>query len=74
MAQYGTYTDGTYIYRDGVRSGDYVIDVALTATGFSGSENTDWKNLYQKNNKKLFTAASSKYASSSEYINTSYVR
>ena len=71
--QYGTYTDGTSIYRDGVRSGEYVIDIALTVTGFLGSENTDWKNLYKINNKILFTAASSKLASSSELVSTSYI-
>lgn len=73
MAQYGTYTDGTYIYRDGVRSGEYVIDVALTSSGFSGTENTDWKNLHKINNKIVFTAASSKLASSSEVISKSYI-
>ena len=71
--QYGTYTDGTYIYRDGVRSGEYVIDVALTATGFTGSENTDWKNLHKINNKILFLASSSKLASSSELISAEYI-
>jgi len=73
MAQYGTYTDGTYIYRDGVRSGEYVIDVVLTSSGFSGTENTDWKNLHKINNKIVFTAASSKLASSSEVISKSYI-
>jgi hypothetical protein len=71
--QYGTYTDGTYIYRDGVRSGEYVIDVALTSTAFSGVENTDWKNLHKINNKILFLASSSKLASSSELVSTSYI-
>lgn len=71
--QYGTYTDGTYIYRDGVRDTEYVIDVALTATGFSGDEYTDWKNLKKINNKILFAASSSKLASSSELVSTEYI-
>lgn len=48
MAQYIEYTDGTDTYRDGVRDGAYVIDVELTATGFDGEEDTDWKNLEEK--------------------------
>lgn len=53
MAQYNTYTDGTNDYRDGVRDGAYVIDKALTETGFAGTESTDegitgdWVNLKQ---------------------------
>lgn len=73
MAQYGNYTDGTYYYRDGVRAGEYVIDVALTSSAFSGVENTDWKNLHKINNKIIFTAASSEPASSSKLISTSYI-
>ena len=42
---YTYYTDGTIIYRKGVRSGTFVIDKALTSTGFRGIENTDWTNL-----------------------------
>jgi hypothetical protein len=51
MEQYRLYTDGTYIYRDGVRSGKFVIDKELTPLGFSGSESIDegvsgdWMNL-----------------------------
>ncbi len=44
--QYVTYTDGSAKYRDGVRDGKYVIDKALTATGFAGTENIDWENIY----------------------------
>jgi len=29
-------------FRDGVRGGEYVVDKALTATGFSGTQGTDW--------------------------------
>lgn len=43
--QYQIYTDGTTTYRDGVRDGKYVIDKALTATGFSGTEGIDWENV-----------------------------
>lgn len=46
MAQYQIYTDGTTTMRDGIRENDgqaqYVIDVAVTATGFDGEEDTDW--------------------------------
>ena len=73
MAQYGTYTDGTYYYRDGVRAGEYVIDVALTSVAFSGVEDTDWKNLHKINNKILFLASSPELASSSELISTEYI-
>lgn len=75
MAQYGTYTDGTFNYRDGVRNGEYVIDVALTPLGFDpgGVENTDWKNLFNLNNKKEFKASSSLKISSSTKINTRYI-
>jgi len=45
MAQYRTYTDGSETYRIGVRDASFVFDQALTATGFAGSENTDWDNL-----------------------------
>lgn len=33
-------------YRTGIRSDQYVIDKELTATGFSGDENTDWENVF----------------------------
>jgi hypothetical protein len=39
-----TYTDGVDTFRDGERGGNYVIDKALTPTGFAGAENTDWIN------------------------------
>ena len=32
-------------WRDGVRDGAYVRDIVLTATGFSGVENTDWEEV-----------------------------
>jgi hypothetical protein len=31
------------LWRQGIRDGYIVLDVALTATGFEGAENTDWK-------------------------------
>lgn len=44
-------TEGTLIFeKDGtsfrqtIRNGIFCIDIALTPTGFSGSEGTDWKN------------------------------
>jgi hypothetical protein len=43
---YIEYTDGTAIYRKGVRTGAFVIDKALTATGFNGIEGVDWENIY----------------------------
>jgi len=43
--QYQVYTDGVDTYRDGVRAGAYVIDHALTATGFAGTEGVDWENI-----------------------------
>ena len=54
MAQYKTfiegttrtYTDGSVTFRNHVRSGVYHIDQTLTATGFSGSEDTDWESLH----------------------------
>jgi uncharacterized protein (TIGR02145 family) len=42
---YVIYTDGTSIFRKGVRDHALVIDKAITATGFSGVEDTDWVNL-----------------------------
>lgn len=51
MEQYRLYTDGSYVYRDGVRNGKFVIDKELRGLGFSGSESTDegatgdWMNL-----------------------------
>ena len=43
-SQYFIFTDGTNTVRRGVRDGHDVYDVALTATGFDGIEDTDWKN------------------------------
>jgi hypothetical protein len=45
MAQYRELTDGTGVYRIGVRDEGFVIDVETTATGFDGDENTDWEEL-----------------------------
>jgi hypothetical protein len=43
MAQYHVYKLGTNKFRDGIRGGYKVRDIVLTATGFNGAENTDWK-------------------------------
>ena len=43
--QYRYFTDGTDYFREGVRSGKFVLDKTLTSTGWSGAENTDWENL-----------------------------
>jgi hypothetical protein len=40
-----TLTDGTSTFRVQVRSTDLCFDQAITASGFSGVENTDWVNL-----------------------------
>lgn len=44
--QYIYYTDGSTIWRKGVRNSEYVIDKTLTGTGFNGIENTDWENVW----------------------------
>lgn len=41
--QYITFVGSTI--RIGVRSGDLVFDKTITATGFAGSEDTDWENI-----------------------------
>ncbi len=46
-AQYREYSDGSTEYRSGVRAGIYVLDKALTPTGFDGAEGTDWENIEQ---------------------------
>ena len=38
---------GLGYFRDGVRDAAYVLDETLTATGFSGVEGIDWKNIYK---------------------------
>jgi hypothetical protein len=43
---YVTFTDGVTTYRKGVRSGSFVIDLALTGTGFTGTQGIDWENIY----------------------------
>ena len=48
--QYQTYTDGIDTFRDGVRDGNYVVDVAIntkTAADFLGVEGIDWENIEQ---------------------------
>ena len=43
--QYDYYSDGTAIWRKGIRGGAYCIDKALTPMGFDGVENVDWVNV-----------------------------
>lgn len=43
MSQYAVYKKGSDKFRNGIRGGYYVTDIVLTATGFNGIENTDWK-------------------------------
>ena len=40
----GNECTGTYI-RMGVRGTNWVIDIEITATGFDGTEDVDWKNF-----------------------------
>ena len=42
MKQYEYLREGAQQWRIGVRDGYFVRDKTLTATGFSGIENTDW--------------------------------
>ena len=44
--QYVYYDDGAYYWRKGVRNGAYIIDKALTLTGFAGIEDIDWENVW----------------------------
>jgi hypothetical protein len=43
--QYVYFTEDSSIFRKGVRDNAFVVDAALTPTGFSGTENIDWENL-----------------------------
>jgi hypothetical protein len=44
--QYRIFTDENGLqWRQGIRDGYIVLDVALTATGFAGTENVDWENV-----------------------------
>ncbi len=40
--QYDYYSDGTAIWRKGIREGRFCIDKAITPLGFDGVMNTDW--------------------------------
>ena len=44
-ADYDVYTDGVSTFRHQVRDGYFCLDQTITATGFSGVENTDWANI-----------------------------
>jgi hypothetical protein len=67
------------LWRKGIRDGYIVLDVALTVTGFAGSENLDWENVDKlsypeipqditltKDTEKIFINWSSDYAVSIE--------
>lgn len=43
--QYKYFSDGTEIWRKGVRDTYFVLDKALTILGFNGAEDTDWENV-----------------------------
>lgn len=45
MIQYLLYTDGVTLIRKGVRNYSFVVDIALTGTGFNGTEGVDWENI-----------------------------
>jgi hypothetical protein len=45
VGYYVYYTDGATEYRKGVRWGGFVVDKALTATGFDGVMDVDWENI-----------------------------
>jgi|WetSurSiteA1Bulk_404760.scaffolds.fasta_scaffold00681_7 hypothetical protein len=46
MPQYTEYTFAGNYWRDGVRSENWVLDVALTPLGFDGIEDIDWTNRW----------------------------
>ena len=41
--QYTVWTDGVVTFRQGARNPYFVLDQTMTALGFAGAENTDWK-------------------------------
>jgi len=43
--QYTTWTDGVVTFRQGARNPYFVLDQTVTALGFAGVINTDWKNV-----------------------------
>lgn len=43
--QYLLYGDNFALWRKGVRDGKFVLDKALTDSGFTGTEDTDWENV-----------------------------
>lgn len=45
QTDYVMLTDGSANFRIGVRDSKFVVDKALTETGFNGTENSDWENL-----------------------------
>jgi hypothetical protein len=44
-AQQSIFTDGTDTFRKVIRGDNFCTDIALTPTGFSGTENVDWANV-----------------------------
>lgn len=45
--QYRYWSYGGCYWRQGIRNCQFVMDRTLTATGFDGAENTDWKNEFK---------------------------
>jgi hypothetical protein len=43
--RYVYHDDGTNQFRTGIRSGAFVLDQAISATGFDGTEGVDWDNI-----------------------------
>jgi hypothetical protein len=42
---YIEYSDSSTLLRKGVRNQYFIVDKALTETGFNGTENIDWINI-----------------------------
>lgn len=40
-------TDGIDIFRKGIRDDSFMLDKAITPTGFSGTEDVDWVNIWE---------------------------
>jgi len=43
--QYRYLTDSTIYLRKGIRNSNFVVDIALSPTSFSGVEDIDWETL-----------------------------
>ena len=47
-SQYRYWSYGGASWREGVRDGNFMRDKTLTATGWSGTEDTDWRNVNEE--------------------------